>query len=136
MSYLLDTNVVSETRRRRPDANVVRWLEGAEVGQLYISALVLGEIRRGIELLRGRDPVQADGYERWLLSVAVQYASRVLPITADIADAWGRLNAPSPLPPADGLMLATARVHGLTFVSRDHAGLLHAGVPVLNPFEG
>ncbi|GAC1330920.1 MAG: type II toxin-antitoxin system VapC family toxin [Candidatus Dormibacteria bacterium] len=134
MRYLLDTNIVSETRRRQPDANVMRWLAGADVGRLHVSVLVLGEIRRGVELLRGRDPQQADGYERWLMTLADGYASRVLPVTPEVADAWGRLNVPDQLPVADGLMLATAQVHGLTFATRNVRDVANSGVPVVNPF--
>lgn len=113
----------------------MQWLEGAAAGQLFLSVLVLGEIRRGIERLRPRDPRQAAGYEGWLETLTLAYAGRVLPVTAAVAHVWGHLNAPRMLPAADSLMLATAQLHGLTFVTRNTVDVAGTGVPVLNPFS-
>lgn len=95
MSYLLDTNVVSELRKGpRCDPGVAAWLADVEE-ELYLSALVVGEIRLGIERVRRRDPAGASALDRWLTRVQAEYGHRVLPITAEIAEAWGRLAAPA-----------------------------------------
>ena len=135
MSFLLDTNVVSEARRPQGNANVKAWLAAAPAGSLYLSVLVVGEIRRGIEQLRRRDPQQAAVYEAWLVRLRKDYADRILPITSDIAEEWGRMNVPDPVPVIDGLMAATAKVSGLTLVTRNTVDLVRTGVPLLNPFE-
>ena len=107
----------------------------APARSLYLSVLVVGEIRRGIEQLRRRDPAQAAVYEAWLARLRLDYADRVLPITVDIAEEWGRMNVPDPVPVIDGLMAATAKVRGLTLVTRNTADLVGTGVQLLNPFE-
>lgn len=134
MSYLLDTNVVSEVRKASGSPAVKRWIATVDPADLFLSVLVVGEVRRGIERLRRRDPTQAALYEAWLRTLAVDYADRLLPITAAVAEEWGRLNVPDPVPVIDGLMAATARVHGLTLVTRNTADLARAGVPLLDPF--
>ena len=96
--------------------------------------LVVGEIRQGIERLRRRDPSQAAVFETWLATLRRDYADRILPVTVQIADEWGRLNVPDPVPAIDGLLAATARVHGLTLVTRNTADVARTGVALLNPF--
>lgn len=135
MSFLLDTNVVSEARRPHGDANVKVWMRSVPASSLYLSVLVVGEIRRGIERLRRHDAAQAGIYESWLAALVHEYADRIIPVTADIAEEWGRLNVPDPLPVVDGLIAATARVRGLTVVSRNIGDVVRTGVGVLNPFE-
>jgi hypothetical protein len=100
-----------------------------------LSVLVVGEIRRGIERLRRRDPAQTAIYEAWLSRLRQDYTDRIIPITPEIAEEWGRLNVPDPVPTVEGLMAATAKVRGLTFVTRNTADLIRTGVPLLNPFE-
>ena len=134
MSYLLDTNVLSELRKPTPHPAVAGWFETAGSDDLYLSVLVVGEIRQGIERLRPRDPVQAEVFERWLATLERDFADRVLPVTTLVAEAWGRLNAPAPLPAVDGLLAATALVHGSTFVTREAERLQRCAVPVLNPW--
>ena len=134
MSYLLDTNVLSEARKPAGDANVRAWLASVRGTELYLSVLVVGEIRQGIERLRRRDPPQAAVFEAWLATLRRDYADRILPVTADIAEEWGRLNVPDPLPAIDGLLAATAGVHGLTLVTRNTADVARTGVALLNPF--
>jgi toxin FitB len=134
VSYLLDTNVLSELRKRRPEASVTTWFEAATPSDLYLSVLVVGEIRQGIELLRKRDPTQVEVFERWLGVLRRDFQDRILPVTAVIAEAWGRLNAAVKLPVVDGLLAATALVHGLTFVTRDTAAVGRTGIPVLDPW--
>lgn len=134
MSFLLDTNIVSEARKPNGNQNVRAWLASVRGVDLYLSVLVVGEIRQGIERLCRRDPAQAGVYEDWLATLHYDYADRILPITAEVAEEWGRMNALDPAPVVDGLMAATAKVHGLTFVTRNTAGLARTGVRVLNPF--
>ena len=134
MKYLLDTNVVSEAREPRGDEGVKRWLSSAHVADLYMSVLVVGEIRRGIERLKRRDPVGAEVYETWLCTVLRDYADRILPVDAEIAEEWGRMSVPNPIPIMDGLMAATAKVRGMTLVTRNTADVERTGVRLLNPF--
>ncbi|QAY69143.1 type II toxin-antitoxin system VapC family toxin [Xylanimonas protaetiae] len=134
---LLDTNVVSELRKARPDPRVVAWWDARRRDDAYISALVVGEIRLGVERLRGRnDHAQAEALDSWLTGLVHGYGDHVLPVTADVAETWGRLNAAPDRPPViDGLMAATALVHGLTLVTRNVADVERTGVAVVNPFE-
>jgi hypothetical protein len=133
---LLDTNVLSELRKgQRCDAGVRQWFEETAEEELFISVLVLGEIRQGIERIRLRDPAQARALETWLLWVATEFADRLLPVDEKVADQWGRLGLRQPVPILDALLAATALVHGLTVVSRDEEGFRGTGVPVVNPFS-
>ena len=134
MRYLLDTNVVSEPTRRRPDTRVLAWLDGTPSYELCTSALVIGEIRNGIEIIRPRDAERSERFERWLARVVDEYADRILPVTLPVAEAWGRLTAVRALPFVDSVMVATAAVNGLTFVSREAERFADLGVPVLNPW--
>lgn len=136
MSFLLDTNVISEARKLGGNANVRAWLSSVKGLDLYLSVLVIGDIQLGIEKLRRRDAAQAAVFDTWLARLRLDYADRTLPVTAEIAAEWGRMNVPDPLPMIDGLMAATARVHGLTLVTRNTADFVQTGVPLLNPFEG
>ncbi len=135
MKYLLDTNVLSEARRPQGDTRVKEWLASVPAGDLYISALVVGEIRRGIGRLKRRDPDQARVYEAWLGTVLNEYADRIISVDAEIADEWGRMSVPDPIPVVDGLMAATAKVRGMTFITRNTADVERTGVRALNPFE-
>jgi toxin FitB len=135
VAYLLDTNVVSEARKPAADANVLSWLASVADSELYLSALVIGEIRQGIERLRRRDPARAVVFDTWLSALLRDYGDRIIPVTAEVAQEWGRLNVPDPLPVIDGLMAATAKLRGWTLVTRNVADLTRAGVRLLNPFE-
>ncbi len=135
MSYLLDTKVISELRKReRGHPGVVRWAASVDPQELHTSVLVIGEIRRGIELKRRADAVQAAALTVWLDKLRAGLGARILPIDERIAEAWGRLGMPNPLPVIDGLIAATAIVHGLTVVMRNVADLARTGVTVLDPF--
>jgi len=136
VAYLLDTTVVSELRRAAPDRHVLAWHRAQSGAECYLSVLVVGELRQGIDRLRPRDPQRATGLERWLAVLIDGYRDRILPVTAAVAQDWGRLNVPpAPPPVVDGLMAATARVHGLTLVTRNVADVARTGVVVLNPFQ-
>jgi predicted nucleic acid-binding protein len=135
MTYLLDTNVVSELRKRSPDPHVLAWYASVTSAELFISVLTIGEIRLGIERLRHKDGPQADLLERWLRGLHVTYQDHVIDVDADVAEEWGRLNIPDPLPVIDGLLAASAKVQGCTFVTRNTADLQRSGIALLNPFE-
>ena len=115
--------------------NVRAWLATAARDELFTSVLVVGEIRCGIERVRGRDPSLAHALEIWLAQLQRDFADRVLPIDVTIAEAWGRWNARATLSTVDGLLAATASVHGMTLVTRNVSGVATTGVPCLNPFE-
>lgn len=134
MSYLLDTNVVSEARKPNGNPRVRAWLASVKGMDLYLSVLVEGEIRQGIERLRRRDPAQASAFDTWLTQLRHDYADRILPITSAVAEEWGRMNVPDRVPVIDGLLAATAKVHGLTLVTRNTDDVARIGVPLLNPF--
>ncbi len=134
--YLLDTNVVSELRKRdRCDGNVAAWYTGVSDDELFLSVLVLGEIRRGIERIRDRDTQQCAALEQWLQDVTRRYAQRIVPIEERVADAWGQLYYIRNVPVVDGLMAATAKVHNLTLVTRNTHDVQGLGVNLLNPFS-
>jgi predicted nucleic acid-binding protein len=132
---LLDTNVLSELRKGdRANPHVRAWLAKADDNALFTSVLVVGEIRRGIETLRRRDAPAARALDRWLARVENAYGERLLPIDRVVAEEWGRLDAACGLPPVDGLLAATARVHDLVLVTRNTKDVVRTGVKVLNPF--
>ncbi|MFM2160536.1 MAG: hypothetical protein RLZZ383_48 [Pseudomonadota bacterium] len=136
MSWLLDTNVVSEIRKgSRGDLGVARWAAGRQ-DDAWLSVLTVGEIRRGIELKRRRDEVTARHLEIWLQGLLGSFESRILPIDDRVAEVWGRLNVPDPRPVVDTLLAATAIVHGLTLVTRNVNDVAGTGAKVFNPFEG
>lgn len=135
MSWLLDTNVVLEIRKGpRGDPGVVRWATGRD-DEAWLSALTVGEIRRGIELKRRRDEVAARHLELWLDGLVASYSSRILPVDQHVAEVWARLNVPDPRPVIDALIAATAVVNGLTLVTRNTRDFEGTGVQLLNPFE-
>ena len=134
MSFLLDTDVVSEPRKKAPHPSVLAWIASVPESELFVSVLVVGEIRQGIERLARRDPAQADVLERWLKQLIAAYADRIVPVTTEVAQAWRRLTVPDPVPVVDGLLAATALVHGWTLVTRNTAAVASTGVCLLNPF--
>ena len=134
--YLLDTNILSELRKEnRCDAGVRQWFEEVAAEDLFISVLVLGEIRQGIERIRQRDQAQAQALEKWLGWVSTEFAERMLPVDEKIADQWGHLGLRQPVPILDSFLAATAITHGLSVVSRDEDGFRNTGARVVNPFS-
>jgi hypothetical protein len=135
VTWLLDTNVLSELRKGpRADTGVRRWFDEAVDRDLFTSVLVAGELRRGVESIRLRDRAAADGLAQWLESLVERFGDRLLPIDAAVADRWGELNVPDPVPTVDGLLAATALVHDLTLVTRNVRDVATTGVRWLDPF--
>jgi len=137
VSYLIDTNIISEVRKgTRCDAHVSAWYASVADEDLFLSTLVLGEIRKGVELARPRDPGKAVALERWLREVESAFNGRVLGIDNAVSDQWGRMSAIRPLPVIDGLLAATALTNGLTLVTRNDRDVAGLGATVFNPFKG
>ena len=137
MSYLIDTNIISEVRKgARCDARVSAWYASVADEELFLSTLVLGEIRKSVELARPRDAGRALALERWLQEVEAAFDGRVLGIDNAVSDRWGRMSAIRPLPAIDGLLAATASTHGLTLVTRNDRDVAGVGAMVFNPFMG
>lgn len=135
MSYLIDTNIISEMRKgERCNPQVSAWYETIADEDLFLSTLVLGEIRKGVEMARGRDAEKASALERWLGQVRTGFAERVLGVDAAVADQWGRISGIRKIPVIDGLLAATAMVNGLTLVTRNERDVAGLGAAVLNPF--
>ncbi|MBS1941415.1 MAG: type II toxin-antitoxin system VapC family toxin [Bacteroidetes bacterium] len=131
--YLLDINIVSELRKPRPHGAVLAWLESTDDAQLHLSAVTLGEIQAGIELTREQDSHKANEIEAWLDLVAQTY--NVLPMDAAVFRAWARLmHKKSNTLYEDAMIAATAKVHGLTVVSRNVADFAALGFTAFNPF--
>jgi predicted nucleic acid-binding protein len=136
VSYLLDTNVVSEARRKTPDSGVIQWLSQRPAATLYLSVLTLGELRKGIDSLG--DEHRRGLLRDWLeVELPAFFIGRILPVDAAVADTWGRLlaSAGRSLPSIDSLIGATAARHGMSVVTRnakDYAGL---GITVINPWN-
>ncbi len=136
MSYLIDTNVISELRKgQRCDPNVAQWFAAVADIEIYLSVLVIGELRCGVERIRRRDPAAAAALETWLKRIMKSFDGRILAVNYEVAEEWGRMNALTPLSTIDSLLAATARVHGLTLVTRNVKDIVNAGVSYLNPFE-
>jgi predicted nucleic acid-binding protein len=133
--YLVDTNVLSEARKgARCHPNVAAWFAGVPDADLCLSVLVVGEVRRGIETIRQRDPAQAAALEQWLARLVRDHAGRILSVDRAVAEEWGRLTARRSASPVDTLQAATARVHGLTLATRNVRDIEWTGVSWVNPF--
>jgi predicted nucleic acid-binding protein len=137
VNVLVDTNVVSELRRgRNADPCVVAWFSEIPSERVFTSVVVLGEVRRGIELVARRDKPQAEVLERWYTSIRDQLANRVLAVDEPIMMVWSRISVPDLLPAYDGLIAATALVHEMTVATRNAADYRRAGVEVFDPWVG
>jgi predicted nucleic acid-binding protein len=134
VKYLLDTNILSETRKKQADENVLAFVAGAHPSTLYISVLTLGELRKGVALKQATDPASAKSLATWVDGLEFGFADRILGIDAATARLWGELSAQRPRPVVDTLLAATAMTNELTLVTRNTADVGDIDVRVLNPF--
>jgi len=138
VNFLIDTNIISELRKpaERRNQGVEQFFRDADPDTLFLSVLVVGEIRKGIETKRVRDPAQAVALESWLGRIIDGYSDRILPIDFDVAQHWGRAQCIRPFPVIDGLLAATAQARGMMLVTRNVSDL--EGWPtsnlLVNPF--
>ena len=131
----MDTNVVSELRRKRPHGRVLAWLDSALPHQIFLPAVVIGEIQAGIEITREQDAIRADELEYWLETMIRTFP--VLPMDDAIFRVWARImHRKSSALNADAMIAATAIVHNLTVVTRNVSDFQQFGVALLNPFDG
>jgi len=136
MGFILDTNIISELRKgARCSRTVWNWYDATPMEEIFMSVLVLGEMRRGVEMKRSKDPATARAFEKWLREVELVYEQRILPITAEICDIWGRLSIRARLPAVDGLLAATALHHQLTLVTRNTRDVASTGVMIVDPWQ-
>jgi len=136
VSYLIDTNIISEVRKGdRCDPHVSAWYASIADDDLFLSTLVLGEIRKGVELARPRDLAKAAALSGWLRQVEAAFDGRVLGVDNAVSDQWGRMSAIRPIPVIEGLLAATAVSNGLTLVTRNDRDIAGLGAMVLNPFR-
>ena len=136
MSYLLDTNVISELRRKTANAGVVEWCSGRPAATLFLSVLTLGELRKGVQGVAAGDrrTILLDWLE---VELPIFFSGRILPVDSHVADRWGRLMAAAgrPIPAIDSLTGATAAQHGLRLVTRNVRDFADLGVEVINPWS-
>lgn len=134
--FLLDTNILAELRKHdRCNLGVQSWFDTVDDGSLFLSVLVIGEVRRGVELLRRRDPTAAGQLDAWLHRIKAQFQPRIIGVDSDICELWGGLGLEQPVPPIDGLIAATALFHDLVLVTRNVSDVERTGVRLLNPFS-
>ncbi len=136
MNYLIDTNIISEVRKgAKCDPNVAAWYDALDDADIYLSVLVLGEIRKGVERARPSDPAQARALEKWLTTLVGSFAERILTIDQAVADEWGHMGARRPVSIVDALLAATAKVHGMTLATRNVSDVADLDAYFVNPFE-
>ena len=135
MNDLIDTNVISEVRKGTGcDPNVAAWFESTDDDSLYLSVLVLGEMRRGVERSRSKDLRKGRALESWLIRVSTSFASRILPVDRAVANEGGRMSAERPVSTVDALLAATAKVNRMTLVTRNVSDVAGLGADVFDPF--
>jgi toxin FitB len=134
VAYLLDTNVLSETRKRQADPSVMAFLEAADSSALYLSVLTIGELRKGVAAKRRNDPVAANALAAWVEGLEFGFADRILGIDAATARLWGDWSADRPRPVVDTLLAATAAQNSLIFVTRNTGDVSGLPVKVHNPW--
>jgi predicted nucleic acid-binding protein len=140
VGFLLDTNVVSELMKPRPSRRVAAWVDATPESLLHLSVITIGEVRKGIELLRADDPKRA-ALQSWLdRDVRIRFAGRLLMFDDGVAERWGQLEAAATkgrftIPTIDAQLAATALHHGLTFVTRNTRHIAPLQVPVFDPWN-
>jgi predicted nucleic acid-binding protein len=134
LRYLLDTNVLSETRRKSPDPHVVSFLSSADSSAFFLSVLTIGELRKGIAMRQQSDAVAASQLNSWVDGLQAQFSKRILGIDIPTAKLWGSLSAQRPRPVIDTLLAATAMTHDLILVTRNIRDVEDIGVRLLNPW--
>jgi toxin FitB len=136
LNYLIDTNIISELRKGpRCDPRVAAWYASLNDEDIYLSVLVLGEIRKGIERARPNSPSSARTLEEWLHTVMNSFAERILPVDQSVADECGRMSAKRAASTVDALLAATAKVHRMTLATRNVGDVADLGADVVNPFD-
>jgi predicted nucleic acid-binding protein len=136
VSFLVDTNVLSELRKRaRGNPNVYTWTEATGWHALYTSWIAIAEMKRGVELIRRHDKPQTIVLQAWMEKVLELLRDRILPVDQAVAEIWADLMVPNPRSPLDTLIAATARAHGLTLVTRNVRDFAGTGVDLLNPWN-
>jgi toxin FitB len=136
LSFLLDTNVVSELRKgERANSRVLEWFNEVADDEIHLSVLAIGELRRGVETIRKRDQAQAAALDRWVGRLVTNHADRIVPVDGPVADRWGRLASMRAESVIDTLMAATALEHGLVLVTRNVKEVAWTGVSYLDPFS-
>ncbi len=136
MAYLIDTNIISEIQKgSNADSNVMKWFDSIDENEAFLSVLVIGELKQGIEKLRRRNIKQAEALEYRLNAFEQIFQDRILPITIEIAEIWAINNVPDKLPVIDGLLAATALFHDLILVTRNTKDVKRSNVKLLNPFR-
>lgn len=133
--YLLDTNVISETRRVKANPNVTAFISSAPANELFVSALTVGELWKGVALKRRTDELAGDQLAAWVQGIETLFANQVLPVDAAVARVWGELCAAQSFPVIDAAIAATALAHGLTLVTRNTKDFALTGVPILDPWQ-
>ncbi len=133
--YLLDTNVVSETRKARPNPGVIAFLQGVDAASLFVSVLTIGELWKGVRAKSRLDQQAGLQLAQWVEGIEQRFTDRLLPIDTAIAQRWGEVAAVSGGPVIDTLLAATAMVHGLVLVSRNVRDLRPTGVRLVNPWD-
>ena len=133
--YLLDTNILSETRKKRPEQGVLDFIAGVDSTTIYVSVLTLGELRKGIALKKFADAVAAESLARWVDGLESSFGNRILPINAAVARLWGELSAERSRPVVDTLLAATAVHYELTFVTRNVQDIDGIDMRIVNPWN-
>jgi predicted nucleic acid-binding protein len=134
--FLLDTNVVSETIKRRPNPGVTQWLDQTDTAGLWLCTITIGEITKGIALLRKREPERAKQLLNWRTKLETAYTDRILPFDMQTSHQWGEIRASFPsMSLEDSIIASIAQVRGLTIVTRNTRDFAATGLPIVNPFR-